>query len=326
MTARWTRRPTGSNWGDYGADDRLGRLNLITPARRRAAAAQVKEGIAFCLSLPLHIGPRLNPSRFPPRLHPTVRNGKPRLNACAGEEARGATDVVCDDAVLLYSQFSTQWDGLCHAGALFDVDDDGHDEIVYYNGYPAAWNIGANELGIEHMAVTGVQGRGVLVDLEAYFGPGRTTVGFEQWMRCLESTGVCVEPGDILCVHTGFAEYLLSHEAVLSAELAHVGAVLDGRDQELLEWISTSGISALVADNVAIEERRSALATGEVGPLLPLHEHCLFKLGLHLGELWHLTPLARWLRAHDRAHFFLTAPPLRLRGAAGSAVTPVATV
>lgn len=34
-----------------------------------------------------------------------------------------------------------------------------------------------------------------------------------------------------------------------------------------------------------------------------------------LGELWHLTPLAHWLRAHQRHHFLLTAPPLHLPGA-----------
>jgi len=55
-------------------------------------------------------------------------------------------------------------------------------------------------------------------------------------------------------------------------------------------------------------------------------EHCLFKLGVHLGELWHLTPLADWLRAHGRHRFLLTAPPLRLPGAVGSPTTPVATV
>jgi hypothetical protein len=57
-----------------------------------------------------------------------------------------------------------------------------------------------------------------------------------------------------------------------------------------------------------------------------LHEHCLFKLGVPLGELWWLGDLARWLREHGRSRFLLTAPPLRLPGAVGSPVTPVATV
>ena len=60
--------------------------------------------------------------------------------------------------------------------------------------------------------------------------------------------------------------------------------------------------------------------------LLPLHELCLFKLGIHLAELWYLRDLAQWLAAHDRSRFLLTAPPLDLPGAVGSPVTPLATV
>ena len=60
--------------------------------------------------------------------------------------------------------------------------------------------------------------------------------------------------------------------------------------------------------------------------MLPLHEHCLFKNGIHLGELWYFTPLATWLREHKRNRFLLTAPPLRLPGAVGSPATPIATV
>jgi hypothetical protein len=39
-----------------------------------------------------------------------------------------------------------------------------------------------------------------------------------------------------------------------------------------------------------------------------------------------LSPLAQWLREHRRFRFLLTAPPLRLPGAVGSPLTPVATV
>jgi hypothetical protein len=59
---------------------------------------------------------------------------------------------------------------------------------------------------------------------------------------------------------------------------------------------------------------------------LPLHAHCLFKLGVYLGEMWLLSDLADWLREHKRPRFLLTAPPLRLPGAVGSPATPVATV
>jgi len=54
MTAkRWVNKPEGSNWGRFGADDQRGKMNLLTPERRVDAAREVKEGIAFTLSLPL---------------------------------------------------------------------------------------------------------------------------------------------------------------------------------------------------------------------------------------------------------------------------------
>jgi hypothetical protein len=42
--------------------------------------------------------------------------------------------------------------------------------------------------------------------------------------------------------------------------------------------------------------------------------------------MWLLSDLADWLRDAGRSRFLLTAPPLRLPGAVGSPVTPVATV
>src|SRR5215470_6976586 len=39
-----------SNWGRWGKDDELGTLNLVTPAKRKAAAALVKEGVTVSLS------------------------------------------------------------------------------------------------------------------------------------------------------------------------------------------------------------------------------------------------------------------------------------
>lgn len=33
MTKRWKQRPPGSTWGDWGKDDELGRINLVTPEK-----------------------------------------------------------------------------------------------------------------------------------------------------------------------------------------------------------------------------------------------------------------------------------------------------
>src|SRR5436309_1554547 len=39
-----------SNWGRWGKDDEMGTLNLITPAKRKQAAALVKDGFPVSLA------------------------------------------------------------------------------------------------------------------------------------------------------------------------------------------------------------------------------------------------------------------------------------
>ncbi|KMO38245.1 cyclase [Methylobacterium tarhaniae] len=342
MTLRWRRRPEGSTWGDFGPDDELGRLNLLTPEKVRQGAAEVREGLTFCLSLPLDVpgGNVLNPRRHPPQIRPTVRaSGRPNMNFLVCEEVPDATDVISDDLAVLHLQYSTQWDSLAHVGSLFDVEGDGTPRPVYYNGFRAGSDITgpttpeeagapsrAQALGIERLAERGMQGRGVMIDLHAHLGEARVAVGYDQLRRILDADGVVVEAGDMVCLHTGFAERLLGMNRNPDPAIVHdLCAGLDGRDRRLLNWITDSGLVALIADNYAVEVH-PALAAEGCCATLPLHEHCLFRLGVNLGELWHLTPLATWLRANKRSRFLLTAPPLRLPGAVGSPTTPIATV
>jgi kynurenine formamidase len=85
-------------------------------------------------------------------------------------------------------------------------------------------------------------------------------------------------------------------------------------------------VAALISDNEAVEFLPTVNPPAQRGAHYPLHEHCLFKLGVPLGELFLLSDLADWLRENGRYRFLLTAPPLRLPGAVGSPVTAVATV
>ena len=52
---RWKNRPEGSTWGDWGPDDQLGRMNLLTPERVVRASKEIQVGERFCLSLPLDL-------------------------------------------------------------------------------------------------------------------------------------------------------------------------------------------------------------------------------------------------------------------------------
>ena len=341
---RWKRRPEGANWGDFGPDDQLGRLNLLTPERVRRAAAEIREGRSFCLSLPLDLpgGQVVNPRRFQPRLRPTYDGDDAFMNYPLERRDPALLDVISDDAVLLCLQYSTQWDSLAHVGQLFDADGDGVAEVVYYNGFRGGEDVigggthgcgeveaqhgGARRLGIENMAAKAIQGRGVLLDLAKRCGRERVLVDRDLLLRAIEEDGVTVEEGDVLCLYTGYADMLIEMGGKPDAPLLEKScAALDGRDERLLQWLSDSGIAALVADNYAVEHMPGRTVEGR-HTRLPLHEHCLFKIGVPLGEMWHLAELARWLAENGRSRFFLTAPPLRLPGAVGSPVTPVATV
>lgn len=342
---RWSKRPEGSNWGDFGPDDQVGRLNLITPERRRTAMQEVREGLAFCLSLPLDCPQvSLNPRRFPPQMAFSMRGEDPAFNYPFDKVNPGQTDVVCDDRSTLSLQYSTQWDSLCHIGSLYDAQEDGQTRVTYYNGYQAREHIrgpvdylndneavagpyGAHALGIEKLAETAIQGRGVMIDLYAHVGLERVGVGYEALMRILEADKVDVETGDILCFRTGFDRALLANYADASIAVdPHRCAGLDGFDTKLLKWIDDCGAAALLSDNEAVELLPDMAALTSQSTRIPLHNLCLFKLGIPLGELFLLSELADWLRANNRSRFLFTGPPLRLPGAVGSPVTGVGTV
>lgn len=229
---------------------------------------------------------------------------------------------------------------------MFDANGDGHPEPVYYNGFrphhevrgpqdpsdcglpgpgePSTMDLGP--LGIGTLAAHPVQGRAVMIDLAHHFGTEHQVIDFPLLDQVLRADAIDVRPGDMVTVHTGYARRLIEMGGDPDPEVLHgFGAVLDGRDPALLEWITESGICAIAADNYAVELYPARPAPPPAS-ILPLHEHCLFKLGVQLGELWHLSELADHLRTQSRTAFLLTAPPLNLPGASASPLNPIATV
>ncbi|MBO72663.1 MAG: cyclase [Flavobacteriales bacterium] len=333
---RWKYRPQGSNWGEYGEDDQLGRLNLVDEKKVLQAVHEIKTGKSFCLSLPLDLpgGQALNKVRKPPILKPVIRNNEEYYNYRWDKIDERITDVGSDDLVILHTQYSTQWDSLAHRGSVFDIQGNGIEEVVYYNGFKAddyminesGDYVKATKLGIENAAMHGIQGRGVLVDLYRECKESEAPVGYDQLMNIFDKQNVEIETGDMLCLWTGMDNAIIKSKGNPSPEINLKFASLNGWDEKLLNWITDSGVAVLISDNLAVEKLGVKIPESYKGPNLPLHEHCLFKLGIHLGELWYLKELAQWLKKNNRNRFMLTAPPLRLPGAVGSPVTPIATV
>ena len=344
---RWTHRPDGSNWGEFGPDDQLGRINLLTAEKVRQGIAEVKEGLSFCLSMPLDYpkGVVLSPGRFPPQLKPVERNGQPIFNLPLAGRNPKHREIVSDDIATLTLQYSTHWDALAHVGYKFDVFGNGKPEHVYYNGFRANDDVvgpvnyaetetpaeqsgpyGAFALDIANLARRPIQGRAVLIDISHHFGTERKLITGADVKKIIQEDNIVIKEGDIVAFRTGWVEYLMAIGDDTDVDrLNQVCGMLDGRDNELLDWITQSGVAAICADNYAVEALPSR-DNETSDSAIPLHEHCLFKLGIPLGELWALGELAKWLRQAKRTAFLLTAPPLYLPRAVGSPVNPIATV
>jgi hypothetical protein len=92
----------------------------------------------------------------------------------------------------------------------------------------------------------------------------------------------------MLLVHTGMGGAIMEMRGKPEVDVLLGGlSGLNGQDARLLQWITESRIAAICSDNQAVE----AYTTRP--PSLPLHLHCVFKLGVPLGEVWWLGDLAR---------------------------------
>ena len=174
-----------------------------------------------------------------------------------------------------------------------------------------------------------MQGRAVMIDLQAHFGRGEKMVGYDELMRVMEEDKVEVEQGDFVCLRTGFDQVLLGMGKNPDPDGGQGQPRRRARRPRRAAAELDHEIRAGRADlgQFAVEAMPSRPCEGEDHcASLPLHAHCLFKLGVYLGEIWLLSDLADWLRANGRSRFLLTAPPLRLPGAVGSPANAIATV
>ena len=64
------------NWGRWGKDDQRGAMNLVTPAKRVAAARLVKSGRSVSLSRPFPKEPGINNARPAQHYMQVIPRGK----------------------------------------------------------------------------------------------------------------------------------------------------------------------------------------------------------------------------------------------------------
>ena len=312
------------NWGRWGEDDELGTLNLITDAKVAQAANLVRKGKIFPLGVDFGAGGPQGLLKF--RNNPvhlmTVDGGDGSLLAEYGrqwpsnalaQQVGGYFDLspfrFNDDMIIMPLQAASQWDALAHVY---------YDERLY-NGFPAnsVTSAGAFHCGIDKVDSKGLISRGVLLDIvrhrdvDTYLEPGQP-VSPEELDEAARAQGVTITPGDILLVRTGWWTKFL--------ETGNGFEPASGLSWKCAEWLHDHEVAAIAADNVQVEDMEPDIE----GIFNPLHMLCLRDMGLMLGELWDLAALAEDCAADGVWEFQLVAPPLRVIGAVGSPVNPMA--
>ena len=281
-----------SNWGRWGKDDEIGALNLITTAKRRQAAALVKEGVSVSLAGDADTVKAVDNQN--PYEHTMLAIGSDRL------------------AVSYHGISHTHLDSLAHINA----------NGVFYNGYtPDKETImkqGHAKNSI-HNLKNGIFTRGILIDIPwlkgvPYLEPG-TPIYVEDLEAWEKQAGVKVSAGDALFVRTGVWARRKAAGPWLRGRAE--GARSAGLDPSVIPWLKQRDIALLGSDHPQYVS--PANLTGAA------HDFALLYLGIHLFDNCDLEALSEAAASRKRWEFLLTAAPLPIRGGTGSPLNPIAT-
>jgi kynurenine formamidase len=287
-----------SNWGRWGKADELGALNLITPAKRKQAAALVREGVAVSLARDT------NKEREPDNPNPYQH----AMNL-SGENPGGqwSADTF---SILFHGYQHTHLDALCH---IFH-------QGRMYNGFSQqeVTAKGARKLAITNLK-QGVFTRGVLMDIPAlkgvpYLEPGAAIYpeDLEAWEK---KTGVRVAPGDAVFIRTG---RWARRAAKGPWDIEKDGSA--GLHASCARWLRARDVALLGSDAAS-----DLLPSGIEGVSHPVHLLALYAMGIHIFDNCDLEALSEAAASRKHRAFLLTAAPIPVTGGTGSPLNPIAT-
>lgn len=295
---RWKKEL--SNWGRWGADDQRGTLNLITPGKRRQAAALVREGLAVSLARDA-------------ASEPAVDNNSPYEVTMNPVREAASTDRI-----------SVNFHGLAHT----HLDALGHHFIggKLYNGFSRDQYVTQEKgamRGSIHNVKDGIFTRGILIDLPRLKGVPWLEPGTPIYVEDLEAwekhAGVKVGPGDAIFVRTG-------RWARRAAQGAwNVGERAAGLDASVIPWLRQRDV-ALMGTEDAVDVLPFPVGTTITDPddYRPVHNFVLVILGMNLIDDCDLERLAEAAAARQRWEFLVTAAPLPIINGTGSPINPTA--
>jgi kynurenine formamidase len=300
------------NWGRWGPDDVLGTVNFIDDAKRRQAAGLVRRGMSISLSQSFDTdGPQHGWRRRTNPVHTMTDTG---TDAALGKQGFPHGLGGADDVIAMPLQCSTQWDGLGH---IFDHG-------MAWNGRRAqdvVTSDGDLVTGIEHLASPLVS-RGVLLDVGRVVGDdGELPDGFAITEDHVTATmadhgsTAAVGRGDIALVRTGRLA-----RARREGWNGYAGGPAPGLSFSTAGWLHRTEIAAIATDTWGFEVRPNEFAEA----FQPLHQVVIPNMGLLIGEMWDLDALADDCAADGVYEFLLAAAPLKVTGAVGAPLNPLA--
>ena len=295
-----------SNWGRWGPSDERGALNFITPQKLVEAASLIKQGKVISMSIPF------NAKGVQSGLY--GRNNPIHLMSFDGGDEhvqKGKNGVrFADDYVIMPLQCGTQWDALSH----FWYDS------ALYNGYSSqeVSSMGARKNSIERVK-DGIVSRGVLLDVAQHRGVKWLEPGYAikpaELDEVARAEGAAVGSGDIVLVRTGWRRKFVEEPDRITWHQAQPGL-----SWECARWFHDHEIAAVCSDNVGIDVHPDELEDFTA----PLHMLLLRDMGMMLGEIFDLEDLSADCAADGVYEFLFSAPPLRITGAVGSPINPLA--
>ncbi len=215
----------------------------------------------------------------------------------------GGTSAAAE-AIALGSHVGTHMDALCH----FSKDGKWHGGLETRGCQ--SYTEGMAQYSIDTVAP--VIRRGLLLDIARVEGVDVLPVDFTVTPRHMEAAclqqGVVLEAGDVVFLRTGWMRYW-NEPAKYIANVHGPGPELEGA-----RWLTERLVYAVGSDTVSFEKVPS--------PSMAVHVHLLVESGVHIIEVLNLEELAR-----DQVNeFLLVAAPMKIRGATGAPVRPLAIV
>ena len=201
-----------------------------------------------------------------------------------------------------------------HSGTHIDAICHQAEDLQLYGGIPAAdvaTATGYTRHGVEE--IPPIVARGVLLDVAAHRGvdelPPGEAVSAAELRACAERARVAVGSGDVVLVRVGNGRNWGDPGRYMAA----AGIAGDGS-----AWLAGLGVLAVGADNMAWDV--IGLRDDAYGCELPGHLVLLARHGIYIVENLALDELA----AAGRPVFTFVCAPLKLVGATGSPVRPLA--